>query len=219
MNLVLDTAPAKAEILALLSAAQLKASLRISYSIEDALVEDSILEAYDWLAGVNGWLNRSVLTTKWVLKLPGFRRRYATSPTTFGWQHTRELILPKPPLVSIESVKYLSSGVLTTLDEADYNTVLGDGFGKIHLGYGKSWPTVDTHPEGVEIAYTAGYGDATAILEKHRALVKGLKLLAGDYFRNREDTYSDKRNIEVNRKIINGVVRVAGRYRLMNHHA
>lgn len=208
MGLVMNALPAEAEILALLSVAELKASLRIGHSNEDALIKDCILAAYDWLAGEAGWLNRSVIATTWTLTAPAFSSR---------------LELPRAaPAIAVASIKYLLEGVQETLDTDVYKVQLTGqyGWGYVTLAYDQEWPSgIDIDPEAVEIIYSAGMGaTGAAVRTKYPAMHKAMALLAGDYFRNREDTFTDIRMVEIDRKIVNGVNRVAGRYRFMNNH-
>lgn len=224
MGLTLTTAPSSSDILALLSVAKLKANLRISHTAEDDLIADCIQEAYDWLAGEHGWLNRTLLTSTWTMTLPGFKRAVYRNdrdgrPVT-EWIPTSVISLPKPPAISLTSLKYLVDGVYTDVDADLYVEKIDDTFGTINLANLAAWPTDgDVDPSAIQIVYTAGYGDAATIIEKHPAIVKALKLLASDYYRHREDTMVDIRMVEIDRKVINGVQRVAGRYRIPNSYA
>lgn len=223
MDLDLVTAPTETQILALLSVADLKKNLRISYAQEDEIAKDSIRAAYEWLGGRNGWLNRTILTTQWKLKLPGWTRPVldkVDGQIINRWVPTSTLEIPLPPLKSVESVKYYKAGVLTTLPTDQYGVSTGQLFGSVDLNHGLSWPTgLDIRAGAVEIAFTAGWGDAAAVLENAYNIRTAMKLLAGDLFRNREDTYAEPRLVAVNRKIVNGVTRFAGRYRIFNNYA
>lgn len=211
------------EVLAIVSVAMLKKNLRISHNKEDDIAKQSILAAYDWLANPTlGFLNRALLTQSYSISLPGFTR-----PETYSnrgepavrFIPSSILMLPKPPLVSVESVQYLTGGVMTMLATDQYVVNKKGMFGNVSLGYQLSWPTVDVAQESVQINYTAGYGDGETVQLKCPGIVQAMLLLAGDAFRNREDTYAEPRLVAVNRKIINGVQRYAGRYRIMNRYA
>lgn len=225
MGLSVVTWPEEAEILKILSVEELKANLRITHVYEDQIARDCILAAYDWFANPEtGWLRRAVLTATYKMSLPGFQRQEVYSSSVTGgpatrWVATPVIELPRPPLQSIASVKYLSSGSQVTLSPSSY-TVTTDGFGKLYLAAGSTWPTgVDTNPGAVEVEFVAGYGDAEDVKKRARGVVQAMKLLASDSFRNREDTYVEPRAVEVNRRIINGIVRYAGRYQIKNDHA
>ena len=209
MGWTLETYPADNQILALLSVAEMKENLRISYVKEDELIKRCILAAYDWLAGSNGWLNRSILGTTWKWTGPAF---------------SNDLELPwAAPAISLTSFTYLLGGVATAVPVGTYQLIKSgaNGFARIKKRAGETWPTDgDIDDEAIAITYVAGLADGTgaAVRTKHMALHKGMALLAGDYFRNREDTFTDIRMVEIDRKIVNGVNRVAGRYRFMNNH-
>jgi hypothetical protein len=230
MNLTRDIAPTTAEILGVLSVADLKTNLKITHSAEDTFLQDSILEAYDWLAGESGWLNRSVLTERWTLKIPGFKRLVRGSDSTSApieeWTDTEVITLPRSKMLELVTLKYRDEdNVLTTLYDSSaspavesdvFHIVKGGTFGMLVLADGESWPTTAVHPEAVEITYSTGYGDATAVQRDARGIIKAMKLLAGDFYQNREDSYQEPRLVAVNRKIENGVQRIAGQYRIPN---
>lgn len=224
MDLQLITAPTDDEILALVSVERLKKSLRISYDKEDDVAKDAILTAYAWLAGNRyGWLNRTLLTTTWQLRLPSFSRPVLAKvdgQIVQEWLPTNELEIPKPPLQTVTSVKYYKAGTLTTLAADQYGVLTGELFGKVRLGHNLSWPAgLDVREDAIVIEFVAGFGDATAVLKHAFGIKNAMLLLAGDVFRNREDTYAEPRLVAVNRKIINGVTRFAGRYRIFNNYA
>lgn len=229
MTLTRTVAPTSSEILALLSVTTMKDNLKISNSAEDTVIQDSILEAYDWLAGEQGWLGRSVLTETWVLTLPGFMNEKlgsdATSAPTSEWVEADVLEVRRGRMVALRKIRYRDEdGDWQTLYDATvspavtsdrFHVVTGGTFGRLVLANGKTWPTTQKgNPEAVEITFTAGYGAAAAVLANQKALVKALKLLAGDFYRNREDTYAEPRLVEVPRKIVNGVERIAGQFRI-----
>jgi hypothetical protein len=66
--------------------------------------------------------------------------------------------LPRPPLVSVTSIKYLDADhVEQTFSSADY-WVSGVGrTGRITLKSGSSWPTVGAYPDAVVVRFVAGY--------------------------------------------------------------
>jgi hypothetical protein len=66
--------------------------------------------------------------------------------------------LPRPPLVSVTSIKYLDADhVEQTFSSADY-WVSGVGrTGRITLKSGSVWPTVGAYPDAVVIRFVAGY--------------------------------------------------------------
>lgn len=218
--------PDPQDILGIVSVAELKQNLRISNTMEDAFIERCIKWAYQWLDGPEGFLNRAIMTQKWRLTLPGFRTRATYNnqqgAPVYAWEPTNRIELPLPPLQSVTAVKYLSSGVVETLATSGYAVNRGTSanpFGSIYLPANVSWPTVDAGDETVQIEFLCGYGDEDVIREQHSPIENAMRLLASDYFRNREDTYAEPRLVAVNRQIVNGLLRTLRGYRVMNRYA
>lgn len=95
----------------------------------------------------------------------------------------RDIELPRPPLVSVTSVKYKdSAGIETTMTaDADYLVDADSEPGRIVLPYGKSWPSFTPYPVNpVVIQYEAGY----TTLPKY---LKTAMLLHIGYFYNHRD--------------------------------
>lgn len=222
-NMVRTVAPDQAEILNIVSVAGLKANLRIQHTNEDAFIQDCLLEAYDFFDGPDGWLRRAIITQTWQMSLPGFMSRQFYSDNgkpMYRWVPSSCIEIPVPPLQSVTSIGYMVDGSYETLPTSSYDVVTGTLFGTVSLKSGMSWPTgIDTSPAAVRIEFVAGYGNGAAVLEQARGIAKCIKLLASDAFRNREDTYAEPRLVAVNRKIINGLERFGGRYRIRNDHA
>jgi uncharacterized phiE125 gp8 family phage protein len=163
MSLRLVT-PAAATIVSLTEA---KAHLRIFHDDDDAYVGGLIAAAQDWLAGEKSWLGRSVIEQKWELTLSSF---------PIG-----ALKLPKPPLMSVETVFYTAS------DNSETEII---GFRKMDIGVsdggyllpalGTAWPQTNGEPGSVRVNYTAGFENTPASI-KHAAL-----LMIGHWFEHRE---------------------------------
>jgi hypothetical protein len=94
----------------------------------------------------------------------------------------REIKLPKPPLISVQSVQYIDpSGNNQTLSPTAYtvdNTVRP---GRIVLNPGQCWPITGHYANAVTIAFTAGYSDTVPMI-----LQELIQLLVGHYYENRE---------------------------------
>ena len=75
-----------------------------------------------------------------------------------------ELKVPVAPLVTVVSVKYYDTdGVLQTWAAANYGMDTKRQPGRLTLGYGIVWPTVQfERPNAVQIDFTAGHGTAAA---------------------------------------------------------
>lgn len=222
MNLKLITAPSEAEILELVSVADLKENLRIVHTKEENLIRECILEAYAWLDGRYGWLNRAILTQEWELTNPGFTVRQSYSDERgmpqYRYVPTNVMEIPLSPLGEVLSVGYVTGGVSTVLPGESYTVRTSPLVGTISRAANVSWPQIDSGSD-VTIRFKAGWGDAAAVKANARGIIKAIRLLASDTYRNREDTYAEPRLVAVNRKIMNGLERTAGRYRIVNNHA
>ena len=108
-----------------------------------------------------------------------------TVPVT-GWRLTLDAFpdaikLPRGPVASVESVKYLDAdGMQQALSALDYlvDTVSTPGY--IVPAYGKAWPETREQINAVEVEYTAGSATTPA------ALKAWMLLAIGEMFANRE---------------------------------
>lgn len=233
MNLEALSHPTDAEILALVSVAEIKENLRILHSREDDRIRRAILDAYSFLSGRSGWFNRTILTQTWRLWLPGFQNLHwsigDTGVLVETWSGTDRIELPLPPLQSVDSVRYYDEdGDLNTLYEPAASAPVTTSvfrvnttalFGTLYLANLQVWPnTLSKSDQAVEVIYTAGYGTAAEIKAQERGICRTLAVLAADYYQNPTDTFVEPRAIQVNRKVINGMERAGGRYRIFNNH-
>lgn len=148
MPLYLIEAPDNDDVLTLDAA---KAHLRVDFNDDDEVIESYIAAAIGNLDGRDGWLGRALGAQTWELRLPEFCER-----------NGREIKVPLPPLISIDSVKYYDTNdTLQTLSADDYEVVGAGGFGKARLVLktGKSWPGLAKRSENVVVRFTAGYVD------------------------------------------------------------
>ncbi|PIP02750.1 MAG: hypothetical protein COX55_03520 [Zetaproteobacteria bacterium CG23_combo_of_CG06-09_8_20_14_all_54_7] len=94
---------------------------------------------------------------------------------TQQWEHTQEAFtdliqLPKPSLVTVESVKYLDEdGAQQTLADTEYQVVISELVGYLQPAYGKTWPACRIQPDSVVVAYTCGYGAAADVPQSIKA--------------------------------------------------
>lgn len=123
-----------------------KAQLRLEHNEDDTLVAALVVEAREC---AEAFTNRALLTQTWKLLLPGF---------------CAKIDLPKPPLQSVASVKYLdASGVEQTLDPSRYEVISDANQAFIIPAYGASWPTVREQMGAVRVTFVAGYGTAADV--------------------------------------------------------
>ena len=142
MGQILKVAPA-AEPVAL---AEAKLHCKVDGIDDDTLITALIIAARQQAEHRTG---RALITQQWEFTLDKF---------------PQQIILPKPALVSVQSVKYLDdAGVLQTLASTEYQVIVSELVGRVIPAYGKSWPSCRLQPDSVVVAFTAGYGDAAAV--------------------------------------------------------
>jgi uncharacterized phiE125 gp8 family phage protein len=121
--------------------------------------------------------------------------------------------LPRAPLRSVESVKYINSnGVLTTLvADTDYQIDSRREPALVFPAYGKSWPGTRAVPNAVTITYWAGYepgaGSPTDYRENIPAAIKQwLKLRVAHLLEQREPVNVGNIVTEFPRSYIDGLL-------------
>lgn len=83
--------------------------------------------------------------------------------------------IPRPPLQSVTSIKYLDlQGVEQTLDASIYRVVLnGHEPARIELAYNQSWPSVRGIQEQITVRIVTGFGDDRAnVPEEFKQAIK-----------------------------------------------
>lgn len=74
--------------------------------------------------------------------------------------HFQEIHLPYPPLVSVDSIRYVDHfGNNKTLDPSQYIVGTNSEPGRLTPAYGETWPDTQYRIEAATIEFTAGYGD------------------------------------------------------------
>lgn len=94
--------------------------------------------------------------------------------------------LPYPPLASITSIKYYddAGSAAATVNSANYYVDTNSEPGRVALVSGADWPSTTLRDiNGVEIIYTAGYGNAAAVPDQYK---QAMLLLIGHLYENRE---------------------------------
>lgn len=91
--------------------------------------------------------------------------------------------IPRPPLLSVASLKYYDSdGVQQTYSTDDYRVHTAGLFGILEPV--DAWPTADDRLNAVEVVFTAGYGDeATDVPDSQQ---QGILILIAHWYFNRE---------------------------------
>lgn len=93
--------------------------------------------------------------------------------------------LPRPPMVSVLSIKYYDSkNIEYTLDPLLYFVDTASEPGRVSLNYSIQWPAIVLRPiNSVIIRYTAGNTDASTVPKKVK---QAILLLVGHWYENRE---------------------------------
>jgi uncharacterized phiE125 gp8 family phage protein len=205
MNLEQIDTPEISEILNILSIDELKKHQRTFSSAEDQVFSTAIQSAYNYLSGRFGWLNRTLLTQKWALRLPAFESA---------------IEIPFSPVQSIESITYYdANNDLKTLAPAAYQLSLYDIVPELTPTNSVSWPTTYARQDAVKIIYVAGFGNSAAVKDKAFGVVTAMILLAGHYYQNREASYKEPRMVKVNRVLEFGLEASVGRIRIPLNHS
>jgi len=122
-----------------------------------------------------------------------FTRRQFVTATWELWLDTWPLWgvieLPKPPLISVATIKYIDQdGTEQTWPNTEYQVLAPAGptaqQGFVALGYGKSWPSIRYQPGAIKVRYDAGYGAASAVPPQ---LKQAILLVFGASYASRED--------------------------------
>ena len=169
---VLVTAPA-AEPLTL---AEAKLHLKLDVTADDDLITSLIVAARQHVETVTG---RALVTQTWDIKYDEFPRELDAP-----------IMLPKPPIASVTSVKYLdAAGVEQTWSSANYITDLPSGawagFGRIRPGMSTAYPATYAVINAVTVRIVCGYGAAAAVPDGLKA---AMKILIGHWYVNRGDS-------------------------------
>lgn len=165
--------------------AEAKAWLRVDSNDEDVLIM-ALIEAAR--GHVETFTNRSLITQQLELSFDAFPNssRWVDGgfrQTKGGFSCGREIALPRAPLQSVQSVKYYDEdGALQTFASAGYHVDTRSQPGRIILHEDYDWPDVDTRPNAVVIAYTAGYGTPSAVPQGLRT---ALRFMVSHWFENR----------------------------------
>jgi uncharacterized phiE125 gp8 family phage protein len=148
--------------------AEAKRQANVVASDEDSLLTALIVAAREL---VEQDTSRALLTQTWALKL-------------HDW-FVDKLELPRAPLQSVTSIKYLdSAGVEQTLPASYYDVDTHREPGVIWRDEDAVWPLVSDDANAITITYKAGYGDAAAACPGRAK--QAILLLVGHWYRVRE---------------------------------
>lgn len=143
---------------------------RIDHDDEDSLIDGLIVAARTYCEGI---AQRSFVTKTYTAYLD-------------CWPYMTRFELPYPPLLTVTSIKYYDDvdSAAATFSSSNYQVDAHSEPGRIALKSSATWPSVSLRElNGVEIIYTAGYGDAEDVPDTYKAAIK---LYVGDLYENRE---------------------------------
>ncbi len=166
MSLMLLSAPVSEPV----TLAEIKAHLRIAHPDEDALIS-SLSVAARQAVEVRGQL--ALIAQQW----------------RFSFDALKDTIieLPVAPVISIDGVNVVDdAGVAQTVNPGLYESVVG-AVGRVKaLG---PWPAPGRKIDGIQIDFTAGYGDAASTPDD---LKQAVKYIAAHFYENRERAQTDR---------------------------
>lgn len=160
--------------------AEAKAHLR-----EDATDADTLKKITDLIKSAReyceGFQNRAYVTQSQELVLD-------------TWPSGKEIIIPRPPLQSVESIKYKDKdGLESTWDPVNYIVDPDSAPGRVILGYQKAWPSVELQPAAaIRARFVSGYlptgeGETADPAGNVPQVVKqAMLLLIGHWYEHRE---------------------------------
>ena len=122
---------------------------------------------------------RSLITQTWELTLDEFPSGIVD----------KKIYLPKPPLQTVDSIKYIdTNGVEQTLDPSLYKVVNKCEPGYVQPAYGKAWPVTRNDSAVVTIEFTCGYGpiDPDTSLNVPAGIIQWMLLNVATLYENRE---------------------------------
>ncbi|MHA1523457.1 MAG: head-tail connector protein [Alphaproteobacteria bacterium] len=152
-----------------LTLSEAKSHLRVDTTDEDILISSLITAARVHIEAATG---RALITQVWSLYLD-------------TWPAGNAVPLPLAPLVSVDAVRtYDVQGVATTLNAQDYFVDTVSQVPRVVRVNGQIWSPPGQVANGVEIAFTAGYGIATSDVPE--PLRQAVRLLVAHWFETRE---------------------------------
>jgi len=153
------------------STADMKTHLRITHSDDDTYIAALVKAARIWC---EEYQNRAYIFQTIELRLDEF-------PEGGG-----EIELPRPPLESVTSVKYIDTGGNTqTWDTANYTVDKYYHPARIVEAYSKSWVNTRDVINAVTVTYVAGYGSTANLVPA--SIVHAIKLIVSHWYEHREE--------------------------------
>lgn len=151
------------------STAITKQYLRVEFNEDDALVDELILGATQHVEDIT---RRALVTRTYALSLDCFPRGF------------NPIIVPRPPLSEVVSIKYVDAdGATQTMPAADYKVATAAEPGEVWPVHGKFWPSARRERHAVTVTFKCGYGDEDDIPD---ALKAAISMFVATLYENRE---------------------------------
>jgi uncharacterized phiE125 gp8 family phage protein len=165
MPLILMSGPAVEPV----SLSEAKAHCRVDSETEDTLISSLILAAR---LHIEQQLDLALISQSWSYYLD-------------QWPADDHVELPLAPLMYVQSVvTYNAADEATSVDPADYSIDTASRRPRIAFNSGVGRPVPGRSVNGIEIAFTAGYG--TTADDVHMPIRQALKMLIAHWYEARE---------------------------------
>lgn len=149
-----------------------KKHLSVDLDFEDDLIKAVISAARSW---AEDYTDRTFFNTTWEWK----RDEFPVGDTIF---------VPRPPLLSVDSVKYVKEdGTEETFSASKYIVDTNSEPGRITLDNMETWPSTTLEPiNAVVITFEAGYGTNPETTDVPAPIRQAIKMLTAHYYKHRE---------------------------------
>jgi uncharacterized phiE125 gp8 family phage protein len=170
--------------------AEAKLFAKVDLADDDALISALIVAARQ---KAEAYTRRAFVTQTWELFIDGVPGLASDDidnlPRGWPWTLTYPgygyIALPRPPLISVTSVKYYSlSDAETPWASSNYVVDTHSEPGRIMLASSKTWPSSLRPYNSILVRFVAGYGATAADVPD--AIKTGIKLVVAHWYENRE---------------------------------
>lgn len=167
-----------------LTLAEAKAHLRVDSTDDDAYISSLIIVARQY---AETYTARAISLATYLFSLDEFP--------------DGQIVLPNPPVQSIESITYIDAdGVEQSLGEGSYDVDFNHEPCRIAPAFNTSWPGTRAVPAAVKITFTAGYPGVGSGSAEESTIPASIKqaclLMIGHLYENREQV-ADRQMYEV----------------------
>lgn len=171
----------------------------------DPTIKDMIIESREY---IETFTRRALISQGWTLTMDGFPPHYFETASPYlelasGLRHPellnvhKDVIrLPKPPLLTIDQIRYVDvNGVTQILDPSQYQVVVSEIRGEIARAYNVAWPSTRNQADAVSVDFTCGYGTTAADLPA--VVRRACRLMVAHYYAYREVFIDNRFAIEI----------------------